>query len=77
METVIELSLEEVMEEEELARITAQQHAFEELRNHKLKQVKRLEEHERQRQLQKVRTLSIVYADDLFEYSCFAFWKTF
>ncbi|XP_074472169.1 radial spoke head protein 3 homolog [Sebastes fasciatus] len=43
----IEQSLEEVMEEEELACLRAQQRAFEELRNNELAEVRRLEEQER------------------------------
>nr|XP_046229967.1 radial spoke head protein 3 homolog isoform X2 [Scatophagus argus] len=44
---VIERSLEEVMEEEELAHLRAQQRAFNELRNNELAEVQRLREQER------------------------------
>lgn len=50
----IEQSLEEVMEEEELARLKAQQRAFEELRNNELAEVQRLQEQERRRREEKV-----------------------
>lgn len=53
----IEQSLEEVMEEEELARLKAQQRAFEELRNNELAEVQRLQEQERRRREEKVRLL--------------------
>lgn len=51
---VIEQSLKEVMEEEELASLKAQQQAFEELRNHQLAEMQRLQEHERRRREEKV-----------------------
>lgn len=51
----IEQSLEEVMEEEELARLKAQQRAFEELRNNELAEVQRLQEQERRHREEKVR----------------------
>lgn len=50
----IEQSLEEVMEEEELASLKAQQRAFEELRNNELAEVQRLQEQERRRREEKV-----------------------
>lgn len=56
----IEQSLEEVMEEEELARLKAQQRAFEELRNNELAEVQRLQEQERRRREEKVRVLEKV-----------------
>lgn len=56
----IEQSLEEVMEEEELARLKAQQRAFEELRNNELAEVQRLQEQERRRREEKVRSLEKV-----------------
>lgn len=56
----IEQSLEEVMEEEELARLKAQQRAFEELRNNELAEVQRLQEQERRRREEKVRGLEKV-----------------
>ena len=51
---VIEQSLLEVMEEEELACLKAQQRAFEELRNNELAEVHRLQEQERRRSEEKV-----------------------
>lgn len=51
----IEQSLEEVMEEEELASLKAQQRAFEELRNNELAEVQRLQEQERRRREEKVK----------------------
>lgn len=51
---VIEQSLKEVLEEEELASLKAQQQAFEELRNYQLAEVQRLQEHERRRREEKV-----------------------
>lgn len=53
----IEQSLLEVMEEEELARLRAQQRAFEELRNAELEEVQRLQEQERRRSEEKVWSL--------------------
>lgn len=50
----IEQSLEEVMEEEELARLKEQQRAYEELRNNELAEVQRLQEQERRRREEKV-----------------------
>lgn len=50
----MEQSLLEVMEEEELARLKAQQRAFEELRNYELAEVQRLQEQERRRKEEKV-----------------------
>lgn len=50
----IEQSLEEIMEEEELACLRAQQRAFEELRNNELAEVQRLQEQERRRTEEKV-----------------------
>lgn len=50
----IEQSLEEVMEEEELACLRAQQRAFEELRNNELAEVLRLQEQERRHSEEKV-----------------------
>ncbi|XP_061655212.1 radial spoke head protein 3 homolog [Phyllopteryx taeniolatus] len=49
----IEQSLLEVMEEEELARLRAQQRAFEQLRNAELAEVQRLQEQERRRNEEK------------------------
>lgn len=54
----IEQSLEEVMEEEELARLKAQQRAFEELRNNELAEVQRLQEQERRRREEKERRIA-------------------
>lgn len=51
---VVEQSLKEVMEEEELASLKAQQQAFDELRNYQLAEVQRLQEHERRRREEKV-----------------------
>ncbi|KAK1805443.1 hypothetical protein P4O66_019759 [Electrophorus voltai] len=53
----IEQALLEVMEEEELARLRAQQHAFQELRNAELVEVQRLEEQERRRREEKNRRI--------------------
>jgi len=50
----IEQSLLEVMEEEELACLRAQQRAFEELRNNELAEVQRLQEQQRRRNEEKV-----------------------
>ncbi|XP_056872428.1 radial spoke head protein 3 homolog [Takifugu flavidus] len=50
---VIEQSLKEVMEEEELATLKDQQQAFEELRSYQLAEVQRLQEHERRRREEK------------------------
>lgn len=50
----IEQSLLEVMEEEELACLRAQQRAFQELRNAELAEVQRLQEQERRRREEKV-----------------------
>ncbi|KAM6992588.1 radial spoke head protein 3 homolog [Tautogolabrus adspersus] len=54
----IEQSLEEVMEEEELASLRAQQRAFQELRNNELAEVQRLREQERRRSEEKERRMS-------------------
>ncbi len=54
----IEQSLEEVMEEEELACLRAQQRAFEVLRNNELAEVQRLQEKERRHREEKVCQLS-------------------
>uniref|UniRef100_A0A096LTE8 Radial spoke head 3 n=1 Tax=Poecilia formosa TaxID=48698 RepID=A0A096LTE8_POEFO len=51
----IEQSLLEVMEEEELACLRAQQRVFQELRNNELAEVQRLEEQERRYREEKVR----------------------
>ncbi|KAL4630559.1 hypothetical protein GN956_G15883 [Arapaima gigas] len=53
----VEQALLEVMEEEELARLRAQQRAFEELRNAELVEVQRLEEQERRRREEKERRI--------------------
>lgn len=53
----IEQSLLEVMEEEELACLRAQQRAFEELRNTELAEVQRLQEKERRHNEEKVSEL--------------------
>ena len=50
----VEQSLEEVMEEEELAGLRAQQRAFRELRNNELEEVLRLKEQERRSSKEKV-----------------------
>lgn len=50
----IEQSLLEVMEEEELACLRAQQRAFEELRNNERAEVQRLQEQERRHREEKV-----------------------
>lgn len=55
----IEQSLLEVMEEEELACLRAQQRAFRELRNNELAEVQRLQEQERRRKEEKVRKLPL------------------
>uniref|UniRef100_UPI0037E89CEF radial spoke head protein 3 homolog n=1 Tax=Semicossyphus pulcher TaxID=241346 RepID=UPI0037E89CEF len=54
----IEQSLEEVMEEEELACLRAQQRAFQELRNNELVEVQRLQEQERRRSVEKGRRIA-------------------
>jgi hypothetical protein len=54
----LEQSLLEVMEEEELANLRAQQRAFEELRNAELVEQQRLEEQERRHSEEKMRRLS-------------------
>nr|XP_020459747.1 radial spoke head protein 3 homolog [Monopterus albus] len=54
----IEQSLLEVMEEEELACLRAQQRAFEELRNNELAEVQRLQEQERRHREEKVRRIA-------------------
>lgn len=54
----IEQSLEEVMEEEELACLRAQQRAFEELRNNELAEVRRLQEQERRHSEEKARRIA-------------------
>ncbi|KAJ8271019.1 hypothetical protein GJAV_G00121850 [Gymnothorax javanicus] len=53
----VEQSLQEVMEEEELASLRAQQRAFEELHNLELVQLQRLEERERRHREEKERRL--------------------
>lgn len=53
---VIEQSLEEVMEEVELASVKAQQRAFHELHNYKLVEMQRLQEQERRSREEKVGT---------------------
>lgn len=50
----MEQALLEVLEEEELARLRAQQRAFQELRNAELVEVQRLEEQERRHREEKV-----------------------
>ncbi|CAJ1077069.1 radial spoke head protein 3 homolog [Xyrichtys novacula] len=54
----IEQSLEEVMEEEELASLKAQQRDYQERRNNELAEVQRLQEQERRRTEEKVRRIS-------------------
>lgn len=54
MGKTVEQSLLEVMEEEELANLRAQQRAFEELRNAELVEQQRLEEQERRHKEEKV-----------------------
>ncbi|KAM3603547.1 uncharacterized protein V6R79_024453 [Siganus canaliculatus] len=54
----IEQSLEEVMEEEELANLRAQQRAFRELRNNELAEVQRLQEQERRHREEKERRVA-------------------
>ncbi|XP_061667944.1 radial spoke head protein 3 homolog [Syngnathoides biaculeatus] len=54
----IEQSLLEVMEEEELARLRAQQRAFQELRNAELAELQRLQERERRRAEEKERRIA-------------------
>ncbi|KAL0965024.1 hypothetical protein UPYG_G00275790 [Umbra pygmaea] len=54
----VEQSLLEVMEEEELARLRAQQQAFQELRNAELVEVQRLEEQERRHRQEKGRRIA-------------------
>ncbi|XP_037541103.1 radial spoke head protein 3 homolog [Nematolebias whitei] len=54
----IEQSLLEVMEEEELACLRAQQKAFQELRNNELAEVQRLQEQERRRKEEKERRIA-------------------
>lgn len=56
----IEQSLEEVMEEEELACLRSQQRAFEELRNNELSEMQRLQEQERRRSEEKVGKLYLI-----------------
>lgn len=55
----VEQALLEVMEEEELASLRAQQRAFEELRNAELAEAQRLEEQERRHREEKVYKLRI------------------
>ncbi|KAM4600364.1 radial spoke head protein 3 homolog [Polymixia lowei] len=55
---IVEQSLLEVMEEEELACLRAQQRAFEELRNAELAEVQRLEEQERRHREEKERRIA-------------------
>ncbi|CAN9504698.1 unnamed protein product [Ophioblennius macclurei] len=54
----MEQSLLEVMEEEELARLRAQQRAFQELRNSRLAEVQRLQEQERRHRQEKERRIA-------------------
>ncbi|KAL3052340.1 radial spoke head protein 3 homolog [Trematomus bernacchii] len=54
----VEQSLEEVMEEEELAGLRAQQRAFRELRNNELEEVLRLKEQERRSSKEKERRIA-------------------
>ncbi|XP_069576348.1 radial spoke head protein 3 homolog [Brachyistius frenatus] len=54
----VEQSLLEVMEEEELACLRAQQRALQELRNNELAEVQRLQEQERRRREEKVRRMT-------------------
>ncbi|XP_070782447.1 radial spoke head protein 3 homolog [Enoplosus armatus] len=54
----IEQALEEVMEEEELASLKAQQRAFRELRNNELAEVQRLQEQERHHSEEKERRIA-------------------
>ena len=54
MGKTLEQSLLEVMEEEELANLRAQQRAFEQLRNAELVEQQRLEEQERRHSEEKV-----------------------
>lgn len=56
MGKVIEQSLEEVMEEVELASVKAQQRAFQELRNYELAELQRLQEQGRRSREEKVWT---------------------
>lgn len=51
---IMEQSLVEVMEEEELAHLRAQQRAFEELRHIELAELQRLQEQERRHSVEKV-----------------------
>lgn len=53
---IIEQSLEEVMEEAELASVKAQKRAFQELRNYELVEMQRLQEQERRSREEKVGT---------------------
>ena len=55
----VEQALLEVMEEEELANLNAQQRAFEELRNAELVETQRLEEQERRHREEKVNIAKI------------------
>lgn len=57
---IIEQSLLEVMEEEELAHIKAQQRAFLERRNNELAEVQRLQEQERRLSKEKVSKYKII-----------------
>ena len=54
MGKTVEQALLEVMEEEELANLRAQQRAFEELRNAEMVETQRLEEQERRHREEKV-----------------------
>ena len=56
----------EVMEEEELACLRAQQRAFNELRNNELAEVKRLQEQERRHSEEKVCKMTEMYRSILF-----------
>lgn len=53
---IMEQALLEVLEEEELAALRAQQRAFQELRNAELVEVQRLEEQERRHREEKVQS---------------------
>ena len=56
----VEQALLEVMEEEELANLRAQQRAFEELRNAEMVETQRLEEQERRHREEKVGLLTLL-----------------
>lgn len=67
MGKLMEQSLVEVMEEEELASLKAQQRAFEELRNSERAEVQRLQEQDRRRREEKVRLFYNIFV----AYFCF------